>query len=63
MKPCDTQINKSNNQSDFSDYWMKNTNDNQIDVTLKLKDIEQVILPLSFIHINLRFVNILINLI
>ncbi|XP_026804922.1 major facilitator superfamily domain-containing protein 6-like isoform X1 [Rhopalosiphum maidis] len=46
-KLCDHQINKLNNQSDFSDYWMtttKNINEkdhNRIDVTLKLKDMEQ----------------------
>jgi len=46
----DHQINKLNNQSDFSDYWMtttkyiKNINE-EIGVRLKLKDIERVILP------------------
>lgn len=53
----DHQINKSNNQSDFGDNWMTATNNDienindrsRIDVTLKLKDMAQVILPLSFI--------------
>ncbi|XP_060873291.1 major facilitator superfamily domain-containing protein 6-like protein B [Metopolophium dirhodum] len=48
-KSCDHQINKSNNQSDFSGYWKKTTNNyienisdhNRIDVTFKLKDMEQ----------------------
>lgn len=64
MKSYDHQMNKSNYQSDFSDYWMiptnnyiENINDrSRIDVTLKLKDMEQVILSLSFIQI--YFVNI-----
>lgn len=50
----DHQINKLNNQTDFSDYWMtttkyiKNINENdhnRIGVTLKLKDMKRVILP------------------
>jgi len=64
-KSCDHQINKPTNQSDFSDYWMTTTNNDieningrsRIDVTLKLKDMEQVILPLSFIQMYLLIFN------
>ncbi|XP_015372475.1 PREDICTED: uncharacterized protein LOC107167802 [Diuraphis noxia] len=62
-KSCDYQTNKSNNQSDFSDYWMATINDvkrmndrNRIDVVLKLKDMKKIessyVFPLLSVQIN-----------